>query len=98
VLHSIKVQATNTVFTLHDGWGQLEARTWKDGEVSAEDEEEMNKTDGLECVYHLSDSSPESDRNLIVNISLGRADMFTSSDISSNFTTENTSALAQSAL
>ena len=48
VLHSIKVQATNTVFTLHDGWGQVEARTWKDGEVSAEDEEEMNKADGVE--------------------------------------------------
>jgi len=48
VLRSVKVQATNTVFTLHDGWGQVEARTWKDGEVSAEDEEELNKADGLE--------------------------------------------------
>jgi len=48
ILTSIKVQATNTVFTLHDGWGQVEARTWKDGDVSAEDEEELNKADGLE--------------------------------------------------
>ena len=48
VVQDIKVQKTNTLFILNDGYGWIEAREWREDGVSEEEDREHLEREGIE--------------------------------------------------